>query len=303
MLTDSVASHVVTDSSGKATGVAYFDRFTREAHEVRAKVIMLGASTLETTRILLNSAPGGLANSSGTLGRYLMDHLMGGISGQVPMEKDEPRWRGLPASPNHIVGVRFRNVDRTETNGFIRGYHMTGGCRPVFRTGARGFGAEYKQRVHDEAYWNMRLGAFIEHLPSEDNFVELDGNQVDAWGIPTLRIHCTYGENEELMWKDAQEECAKMLESAGCRDVARGGREHSAPGFAIHEVGTARMGDSPDNSVLNKHCQAWEVPNLFVIDGASWPTSACQNPTLTMMANAVRVSAYAVDQARQGTWG
>lgn len=303
VLTDSVVSHVITGpGSDRVRGVAYFDRFTRQAREVRAKVVILGASTLESTRILMNSAPGGLANGSGALGHYLMDHMMVGVRGRVPMEKSELRWRGLPTSPNHIVGIRFRNVDRTETNGFIRGYHMTGSSRPSFNTGAPGFGADYKRRVRDDAYWSMGLNAFVEHLPRYENHVALDHNLVDAWGIPTLRVSCTYGENERLMSKDAQVEIAGMLEAGGCKDVAREGWGESVPGFAIHEVGTARMGDRPGNSVLNKYCQAWEAPNLFVVDGAAWPTSACQNPTLTMMANTVRVSEYIVNQGKQGAF-
>ncbi len=298
VLTDSVVSHVMTDKSGRATGVAYFDRETREPREVKAKIIVLGASTLESTRILMNSAPGGLANSSGMLGHNLMDHLMGSVQGHMPMLKSEPRWSGPPTSPNHILVPRFRNVDTVNAGGFIRGYHITGGARHVFNTGSAGFGKDFKRRVRDDAYWVIGLGAFCEHLPKYENYVELDPNLVDAWGIPALRIHCSYGENEKAMWKDAQEELAKMIESAGCKDVAQSGWQHSPPGFAIHEVGTARMGDNPKTSVLNKHCQAWEVKNLFVVDGASWPTVACQNPTLTMMANAVRVSDYIVQQAK-----
>src|SRR5690606_2574876 len=142
---------------------------SRQPRETRAKVVVLAGSTLESTRILLNSAPGGLANSSGVLGHYLMDHLMGGIGGTIEMGKDEPRWTGPPRSPNHLLVPRFRNVDRVETNGFIRGYHITGGARPFFHTGAEGFGADYERRVRDDAYWSMRLGAFIEQLPRYEN--------------------------------------------------------------------------------------------------------------------------------------
>jgi len=299
ILTDAVVSHVTTDpQSGKATGVAYFDRFTRQAREVKAKVVVLGASTLESTRILLNSKPGGLANDSGTLGRYLMDHLMGGVRARIPLAPDEPRWTGVPRSPNHVLIPRFRNVDRVETNGFIRGYHITGGCRPMFDFEAAGFGKDFKDRVRDDAYWRMGLGAFIEMLPNRSNRVELDPNVRDAWGIPALKIHCVYGDNEKTMWKDAQYQLAEMLEAAGCKDVAHDGWEHSPPGLAIHEVGTARMGSDPKSSVLDKNCRAWEVPNLYVSDGASWPTVACQNPTLTMMANAVRISEAMIAEAR-----
>jgi choline dehydrogenase-like flavoprotein len=303
LIPDAVVSHVTTGRDGKATGVAWFDRFTREPRETRAKIVVLGASTLESTRILLNSAPGGLANSSGALGHYLMDHLMVGVSGRVPLERDEPRWTGVPRTPNHILVPRFRNVDRVETNGFIRGYHITGGCRPVFDMGAEGFGADFKRRVRDDAYWRMGLGAFVEHLPQYENHVRLNKTQVDAWGIPTLHVACEFGFNEHRMAEDAQVELAEMLEAAGCEDLPRSGWEYSAPGFGIHEVGTARMGDRRGNSVLDKHCQAWDVPNLFVADGASWPTVACQNPTLTLMANAVRVSAYIAEEARKGTFG
>ena len=304
LIPDAVVSHVITDPrTGKAAGVAWLDRFTREAKETRAKLVVLGASTLESTRILLNSAPGGLANSSGALGRYLMDHLMVGVSGRLPLGKDEPRWTGVPRTPNHILVPRFRNVDRVETNGFIRGYHMTGGCRPTFDLDATGFGADFKRRVRDDAYWRMGLGAFVEHLPQYENHVRLNTNQVDAWGIPTLHVTCEFGVNEHRMAEDAQVQIAEMLEAAGCKDVPQSGWDYSAPGFAIHEVGTARMGSSPKNSVLNKHCQAWDVPNLFVADGASWPTVACQNPTLTMMANAVRISAFIAEQAKKGAFG
>lgn len=298
---DAVVSHITMDSrTGKADGVAWFERESRQPRETRAKVVVLAGSTLESTRILLNSAPGGLANSSGVLGHYLMDHLMGGIGGTLPMGAEEPRWAGAPRSPNHMLVPRFRNVDRVETNGFIRGYHITGGARPVFQTEAPGFGPDFKRRVHDDAYWTMRLGAFIEHLPRYENHVALNKTQVDAWGIPTLNIHCAFGENELTMWEDAQVQCEEMLAAAGCRDLQRGGRPYSPPGFAIHEVGTARMGDNPKNSVLDKHCRAWDVRNLFVADGASWPTVACQNPTLTMMANAVRISAFMTEAAKKG---
>ncbi|MCB9384270.1 MAG: GMC family oxidoreductase [Bryobacterales bacterium] len=298
LIPDAVVSHVVTGKDGKATGIAYLDRWTREAKEIRAKVVVLAASTLESTRIMLNSAPGGLGNSSGTLGHYLMDHLMVGVSGTVPLGKDEPRWTGVPQSPNHILAPRFRNVDRVWTNGFVRGYHMTGGCRPSFDMRASGFGADFKRRVRDDAFWRMGLGAFCEQLPQYDNHVRLNTNQVDAWGIPTLHIRAQYGPNEYAMAKDAQYEIAEMLEAAGCKNVAHSGWDYSPPGFGIHEVGTARMGDSPKNSVLNKKCQSWDVPNLYVADGASWPSVACQNPTLTMMANAVRMSAFIAKEAK-----
>jgi len=304
LLTGAVVSHVTMDKqTGLATGVAYVERDTRAAKEIKAKIIVLSASTLESTRILLNSAPGGLANSSGALGHYLMDHLMVGVGGTTPLEKGESPWQGAPRSPNHIVLARFRNVKETETNGFLRGYHITGGCRPQFNMRAQGFGSELKRRIREEGYWSMRLGAFTECLPRYENYVEIDKNTVDAWGIPVLRIQMTWGENELAMRKDAYQQCAEMLESAGCKDIPPDRGTRSDPGVAIHEVGTARMGADPKKSVLNKYAQAWDVKNLFVTDGACYPTSACQNPTLNMMANTVRICEYIAEQAKTGAFG
>jgi choline dehydrogenase-like flavoprotein len=302
--TDAVASHITVDPAiGLASGVAYLDRATRQAREVRAKVVVLCASTLESTRLLLNSKPGGLANSSGALGHYLMDHLYDtGIRGEAPLEPgDRPPWFGVPESPGHIIVPRFRNVKESESHGFLRGYHITGGCRPAFRTGAPGFGADYKRAARDGA-WIMRLTPFIECLPRYENYVELDRNAVDAWGIPALRIHMSWGENELAMWKDARQQCVEMLEAAGARNVPTDTKP-SVPGFCIHEVGTARMGANAKTSVLNRYHQAHDIKNLFVTDGAAYTTSACQNPTLTMMANTVRACDYIVDQARKGELG
>jgi len=306
LIPDAVASHVTTDkTTGLASGVAYIDRATRKAREVRAKVVVLCASTLESTRLLLNSAPGGLANSSGALGHYLMDHLydtsVGGV-GPV-LQGDRLPWHGPPRSPGHIVVPRFRNVKETETKGFIRGYHITGGCRPRLNLRAPGFGADFKRRARQHAGWSMRLTPFIECLPRYENRVELDNNKADAWGVPVLRVRMEWSENELTMWKDAVEQCAEMLEAGGARHVRRGARNPSVPGFAIHEVGTARMGAGPKTSVLNRHCQAHDIKNLFVTDGAAWTTNGCQNPTLTMMAITAWACGYIVDQGKKGELG
>jgi choline dehydrogenase-like flavoprotein len=303
ILTDAVASHVLTDrATGLASGVAYRDRLTRQPREVRAKVVVLCASTLESVRLLLNSAPGGLANSSGTLGRYIMDHLYSPVVADMEIPNgDQKPWHGMPASPGHIVVPRFRNVAETETNGFIRGYHITGSCRPYFNYRAPGFGARFKQSVR-EGRWRLALTPFVECLPRYENCVELDKQKVDAWGIPSLRIQMSWGENELALWKDGQEQVAAMIEAAGGTNIQLGSQP-SVPGFAIHEVGGARMGDDPKTSVLNRYHQAHDVKNLFVTDGAAWPTSACQNPTLTMMANTVRACDYIVEQGRKGELG
>ncbi len=299
--TDAVASHVLTDrSSGKANGVAYVDRLTREAREVRAKVVMLCASTLESTRLLLNSAPGGLANSSGVLGRYLMDHIYRGYSrGDFPELPKGQAWHGAPRRPNGLYIPRFRNLKRGEKLGFLRGYGYQGSGFPSFALNERGFGAAYKNAVHSEAAWSIGLNAFCECLPRRENYVEIDPHLKDAWGVPTLRVNMTWSDNELRLWQDAQEQGAEMLEAAGAKNVRTDG-EPSVPGFGIHEMGTARMGSDPKKSVLDALNRTHDVDNIYVTDGAAFPSIGCQNPTLTMMALTVRACEDIVARGKRG---
>lgn len=299
LITDAVASHVVMDkASGKAAGIAYVDRTTRAPREIRARVVVLCASTLESTRLLLNSAPGGLANSSGTLGRYLMDHIYGGgAAGVMPALEASP-WFGPPRRPNGIYIARFRNVDRAMTNGFLRGYGYQGSSMPEFDFGAPGFGTDYKKAVR-KGVWRIGLGVWAECLPRWENHVAIDPDRTDAWGIPVLKIDMSWSDNERKLFEDARQQGAEMLEAAGAKEVRLTGRA-APPGFCIHEVGTARMSDDPKKGVVNAFCQAHDIKNLFVADGACWVSSACQNPTHTMMALTARASDYIVDQARKG---
>jgi choline dehydrogenase-like flavoprotein len=286
LITDAVASHVVM-KDGQASGIAYIDRITRDPREVRAKVVLLCASTLESTRLLLNS---GICNSSGVLGKYLMDHIYdGGAAGEFPDLEARP-WAGPPRRPNGIYVPRFRNVKESSTNGFIRGYGYQGGSSPSFRFDAPGFGAKYKEAVR-QGRWTISLGLWGECLARKENYVEIDRSRVDAWGIPVLTISAGWSDNEKKLWQDGREQAAEMLEAAGAKNVRLTGRP-SVPGFCIHEIGTARMGADPKTSVLNPYCQAHDVRNLFVTDGAAWVSSGCQNPTLTMMALTVRSCDY-----------
>lgn len=298
LIPDAVCSHITVDkASGKASGVAYIDRTTRMPREVKAKVVVLCASTLESTRLLMNSAPGGLANSSGALGHYIMDHIYGGgAGGEMPEMQGDP-WYGPPRRPNGIYIPRFRNVKEKTTNGFIRGYGYQGGAQPDFNMGAPGFGKEYKEAVR-KGRWGIGIGAWCECLPRKENYAELDRDRVDAWGIPTLKIHMQWSDNELKLFEDAKQQGAEMLEAAGAKNVRTYGQP-SVPGFCIHEVGTARMGNDPKTSVLNAFNQAHDVKNIFVTDGAAWTSSACQNPTLTMMALTVRACDYIVDKYRK----
>ncbi len=302
LIPNAVASHIEVDDAGKCRSVYYVDRITRRQREVFGKAVVLCAATLESTRIMLNSTsdryPTGIANSSGVLGHYLMDHVTGGgASGVLPVLKGVPDTRGN--RPNGIYIPRFRNLEDRQPN-FLRGYGYQGGARLVkwgHAGSIAGFGATFKQEVRETRPWQISLGGFGEHLPRYENFCELDKNRVDAWGIPILHISAAYGENEQKMVDDMADAAEEMLRAAGAEDIAVR-RAISIPGLAIHEVGTARMGDDPTTSVLNGFEQAHDIDNLFVMDGSGYASSACQNPTITFMALATRACEYLVEEFR-----
>ena len=195
---------------------------------------------------------------------------------------------------------RFRNIGEEHPD-FVRGYGYQGSAyRLDWNRGmtAPGFGADFKRELSLPGPWRMSLGAFGECLPNYDNYAELDPEAVDAWGIPVLRIHMQWGDNERAMQRDAATQAAEMLEAAGARDIEMG-TEGSPPGLTIHEMGTARMGRDPRTSVLNGFNQTWDVPNLFVIDGAAMASTACQNPSLTYMAFTARACDHIVQRMRR----
>src|SRR5438067_1464136 len=300
LFTNAVVSHVDMDTEpNKTRGVTYVDRLTRQVKEVRGKAVILCAQALESTRILLNSStreyPNGLANSSGALGHYLMDHVVGaGASGRLPEFKTLPN-ANEPERPNGIYVPRFRNTPSSKRHSrFIRGYGFQGGAEAGFNFSAEGYGASLKKAVKEGEY-GISLGAFGESLARWDNYIEIDRDLKDAWGIPALRISMTHGDNEAALMEDAGATAAEMLEAAGAKDIrVQAGVE--MPGMAIHELGTARMGNDPKKSVLNPYNQAHDVKNLFVMDGASFVSSACQNPTLSMMAITVRACDHLIDR-------
>ncbi len=301
---NSVVPSVIRDPArGRVTGVRVIDRETHEEMEFHARTIFLGASALESTRILLNSKssdfPDGLANSSGVLGKFLMDHAMCDDTRAIFDGWEDRTTRGR--RPNGIYIARFANVTEPASD-FVRGYGFQGAAERVGwgrGVSMAGFGADFKRELTQPGPWEFRLHAFGECLPREENHVALDPEQVDAWGIPTLRISCEWSENERVMMREAVERAGEMLDAAGGRDIELQ-RLVSPPGLAIHEMGTARMGRDPATSVLNAFNQAWDAPNLFVIDGAAMTSSGCQNPSLTYMALAARASHYAVRASRRG---
>lgn len=287
----------------RVSGVQVIDGQTKETVEFKAKVVFLCASALESTRILLNSKstdfPNGLANSSGQLGRNVMDHVMGGgASGIIAGHEDKmPQGR----RPNGIYMPRFRNVKEKHPE-FLRGYGFQGGAeRDGWTRGMEmaGFGAEFKHALRQPGPWRFQFYGFGECLPNPENYVALDPEVKDAWGIPALQIVCKWRENERALLLDMSIAASEMLAAAGARDITTF-VEDNAPGLTIHEMGTARMGRDPKTSVLNSHNQAHDVQNLFVTDGACMVSSSCVNPSLTYMALTARACDYAVSQMKKG---
>ena len=302
LITDAIVRNVDLDSSNKASGVTFIERTTKQTKQVRGKAVVLCAQAMESTRILLNSTTRensqGVGNSSGLLGHYLMDHVVGGGASGTFDDMNQLPSANAPHRPNGVYLVRFRNTPATgKSPNFIRGYGFQGGSIPEFNMSAPGIGADYKKKVKLGDY-AVTLGAFGESLARFDNFCEIDSNLKDAWGIPALRISMAHGKNEAALMRDAGVTAAEMLEAAGAKNIGTTtGVE--MPGMAIHEVGTARMGTDPKKSVLNAFCQSHDVSNLLVTDGSCFVSSACQNPTLTMMAITVRACDHLVERFKR----
>ncbi len=302
---NSIVHSIIYDKeTNRAKGVRVIDRVTKETTEYYAKVIFLNASALGSTQIMLNSTsdafPNGIANSSGVMGHYLMDHhFRVGASGTFEGYEDR-YYKGN--RPNGIYIPRFRNInDETKHDEFIRGYGFQGrASRDSWGRGTsiEGFGKEFKEKLREPGPWNFGMTAFGEILPYEDNYVTLS-EETDEWGMPQLEIHASIKENEEKMREDMAATAAEMVEAAGGKNVSPYFGEYLV-GEGIHEMGTARMGRDPETSVLNAHNQTHDVPNLFVTDGACMTSAACQNPSLTYMALTARAVDYAVDELNKG---
>jgi choline dehydrogenase-like flavoprotein len=296
---NSVVAEVLYDPKrGRASGVRVIDANTMESREYTARIVFLCASAIESVRLLLNSKSArfsdGFANSSGTLGKFVMDHHYGsGASGTVPGFTDK---RTIGRRPNGIYIARFRNV-KTQHPDFLRGYGMQGGSsRGGWGRGSsmRGYGAAFKDSLINElGPWGLSASGWGETLPNENNAVTLDPNLKDKWGIPAARIEVRWRENERAMDRDMMTAMAEMLEAAGCTNVRTHG-SNNPPGHCIHEMGGARMSRTSKEGVLNRWNQAWDAKNLFITDGACMASSACQNPSITYMALTARAASNAV---------
>jgi choline dehydrogenase-like flavoprotein len=300
----SIVTKILYDKdSKKAKGVEILDAETNKTYQYFAKVIFLNASTFNSTWILMNSAtdiwPDGLGSSSGELGHNIMDHHLGvGASGTVE-GYDDKYYYGRRA--NGIYIPRFRNLFGDKRD-YLRGFGYQGGAsREGWSRGIAemNIGGDFKDALSEPGEWTMGIGGFGEILPYHENKITLDKNKKDKWGLNTLSFDAEWKENERKMREDMKNDAMEMLTAAGVKNV-NGFNGDGTMGRGIHEMGTARMGNDPKTSVLNKWNQVWDAPNVCVTDGSFMVSSNCVNPSLTYMAMTARAVDHAVDELKKG---
>ena len=315
--TDAMVYEVTLGRDGRANGVSFVDRTTGRQRHASARVVVLAASACESVRILLNSKsaqfPDGLANSSGKVGRYLMDTVGSTVRGQVPLLESLPPLNEDAADGDQMyVPWWLYKEQHAGKLGFARGYHIEfgGGRRmPGYSTAAGiewltggSYGERFKQDVR------RYYGSFVyfdgrgEMIPNDHSYCEIDPSVKDKWGIPVLRFHWQWSDHELRQAAHMQRTFGDIIEAMGGRPrrVQTDGAKAIAPGGSIiHEVGGAIMGSDPKSSVTNQWSQTWDVPNLFITDGAVFPSNADKNPTLTIMAVAWRAADHILERMRR----
>ncbi len=286
----------VDKDTGLVNGAHFVDRHSHREMHVKARVLVLAAGSLESTRLLLNS---GIANSSGVMGRYLHDQIYGvSVVSSVPEAQDGNATPGLMGGQAFMP--RFRNLTKSDKRNFIKGYcmMMSSGVSPnasIFGD----YGVELQYKLDRYAGSCVTASIYGERVPRFENHVRINKSVTDAWGIPVLHIEARDSDNEHNMAKDAADTAEELFKAAGWEILAKTDKFYP-PGYSIHEVGTCRMGDNPKTSVLNKWNQSHDIKNLYVVDGAAFVTCGWQNPTMTISALSMRASEYLAEQMRKG---
>jgi choline dehydrogenase-like flavoprotein len=318
IVTNGMVREVTVDDSGKATGVTYIDKTTKQEHHAAARVIVLAAGACESVRLMLNSKsnrfPAGLGNSSGLVGKYIMDTVGANWSGQIPMLESLPAHNEDGAGGIHVYSPWWLYKEQLAGKlGFARGYHIefgSGKGMPGFApyvpdTGGRtNFGPRMKEDAR--RYYGSHIGfsGRGEMIPNKDSFCEIDPKVVDTWGIPVLRFNWKWSQHEIRQAAHMQRTFADWIEAMGGKNAKApdpdGTKSIANGGFVIHEVGGAIMGSTAAGSVLNSSAQTWDVKNVFVADGAVFASNADKNPTLTIMALAWRTADLILDGMRKG---
>jgi glucoside 3-dehydrogenase (cytochrome c) catalytic subunit len=286
-------------------GVRVLDARSGARSVARAKLVFLCTGSINSLGVLLRSgsptAPGGLGNSSGLLGSYVMDHAFAGILLTTVPGIDEQMYRGR--KPNGIVLPRFVNIQSQETD-FLRGYSFQGASgRDSWKRGGHGpgLGAAFKDSLRKPGDWIVGFGIFAECLPRRENQVRVNFARKDKYGLPLMQIDVRWSDNEHKAAAHARREAQAMLGLLG-GTLLPSSDELAPPGTAIHEMGGACMGDDPRSTVLNRHNQLHDAPNVFVTDGACMNSCGDRNPSLTYMALTVRAAAHAAQIYKDGAF-
>lgn len=318
IVVNAMAYEVTLDKNGKASGVSYIDKATGKQQHVAARIVVLAASACESVRILLNSTsprfPNGLANSSGKVGRYIMDTVGSGLSGQIPLLENMPLHNEDGAGGAHVYSPWWLYQQQAKGRlDFARGYHIeisSGRRMPgpgTVRVEALTQGA-YGRRLKEEA--RRYYGSYVhfagrgEIIPNEGSYCELDPVVKDKWGLPALRFHWAWSDHETRQAAHMQKTFAAIIEAMGGKvqgTVQTDGRKAiAAGGEMIHEVGGTIMGRDAKTSVTDQWCRTWDVKNLYITDGGPFASNADKNPTLTIMALAWRAADHILDEMRKG---
>ena len=306
--TDALAKNILVDANGMAKGVAYIDRKTKQEVEVYSKAVVVAASCVESTKIMLNSKsrhwPNGIANSSGQLGRNLCDHLYGeSAHGYLPQLLGQPSFPDSVGDNTIVWMPRWQNLKNPREEKFIRGYSVYpgGGCSeyPWYASQAEGYGSAYKQEVKRRYPTPVSFTIQAPTLRSDTNFVDIDPEVKDAYGIPVVRIHFQWDENVLKMWEHSKQVCAEVIRSAG--GVYEGSADEPLmPGWSLHETGTCRMGNDPKHSVTNRFGQTHDVPNVYVCDASVFLNCTDKTTTISIMAFTLRTCEHMIENFRQG---
>jgi choline dehydrogenase-like flavoprotein len=300
VVNNAVAARLLVDDKGRASGVQYFDRHTREEHKVYARVVIVAASTIDSTRILLNSKssawPGGIGNSSGVIGRYLTEQVRFHMYGFLPELMGAKTQNDDGIGGEHIYMPRFNHRDGRKRD-YLRGFGMQfwgcgAGAGASFAKDMPGFGLDFKKAVKRRYPALVALHPYGEVLPRPENRVTVEGTPLDAYGVPIARIEYKIGDNERRMAAEMYDTAESILRAAKAEIMPFERNKLDVNGSAIHEHGTCRMGADPKRSALNGFCQSHDVPNMFVVDGSAFTTATEKNPTLTILALAWRATDY-----------
>jgi choline dehydrogenase-like flavoprotein len=297
VVSNAVVREVTVSPENRVTGVKYVHRETRQEGEVLGRTVVVSCACVQSVALLLMSRsrlyPTGLGNSSGELGKNFIPHFTGGVQcflGDMLGKGDDEGFLDHAYIPSFMHN---RKRDYARTFGVQFGYNnrrSVGWARTM-----PGFGKAYKESVKRHYPAFLQFSPYGEMIPNAGTYVDLDESRKDAFGLPLARRHVTYMENERKLYADMLRWSAEILKASGA-EIFSGLDDQPVTN---HELGGCRMGEDPKRSVLNAFCRSHDVPNLYVVDGSSFPGASEKNPTHTIMALAARTADNIADRLKR----